>query len=174
MNWSLRICLAAPAVLTMALLGGCGGPQVYRDETFAAESPFQRSFPQPVAEACEGARRALLSQGYVVDDVRHDRLKGIKAFQPARDIHEVIEFHVVCTDAGGATAMYANAVQSRYDLKKSRQSAGVSVPSIGSISLPWGETTDSLVKVAGETVSDKDFYDRFFNLVGQLLAPQKR
>ena len=156
-------------LLCVALLGACGGPQVYRDERFASASPYRHHFQVPVAAACDGARHALLNQGYAVDDTRPDHLKGTKAFQPDDDIHMVIEFSVVCTEVAGGTTMYANAVQSRYDLKKSRQTAGLAVPAVGAFAVPWG-SSEALVKVSGETITDEDLYDRFFRRVGQILA----
>ncbi len=160
----------AAAALTAALLAACGGPRVYHEEAFEQSSPYQQRLPLPAATACGGARRALLSQGYVVDDSRPDRLKGVKQFQPDADTHVVMEFTVVCADDNGASTLYANATQARYDLKKTRQSAGLSVPSVGSISLPWGSSTESLVKVGGETVSDEAFYARFFQLTRKMLG----
>jgi hypothetical protein len=65
--------------------------------------------------------------------------------------------------------MYANAVQSRYDLKNSRQTAGLAVPAVGAFAVPWG-SSEALVKVSGETISDEDLYDRFFRRVGQILV----
>ena len=63
------------------------------------------------------------------------------------------------------TIAYANAVQTQYELKQSASSAGLSVSGVGSLSLPWTSRNDSLVKVGAETVSDPDFYTRFFKLM---------
>ena len=158
------------AGLAAIVLVGCGGPQIYREEAFEKESPYYRQFPLPAETACEGAWRALLSQGYVVDDARMDRLTGVKQFQPDEDIHMVMEFNVVCVDKDGASTVFANAMQTRYDLKKTKKSAGLSVRSLGSIKLPWGSTTESLVKVGCETVDDEEFYARFFQLTRQMLG----
>jgi hypothetical protein len=158
------------AGLVALVLFGCGGPQVYREEAFDKESPFYRNFALPAETACDGARRALLSQGYVVDDTRMDHLKGVKQFQPDEDIHMVMEFNVVCVDKNGTSTMFANAMQGRYDLKKTKKSAGLSVHSLGSISLPWGTSTESLVRVGGETIECEEFYERFFRLTRQMLG----
>jgi hypothetical protein len=163
------------AGLVAFVLAGCGGPQVYRDEAFEKESPYYRHFPLPHETACDGARRALLSQGYVVDDARTDRLKGVKQFQPDEDIHMVMEFDVVCADRNGTSTIFANAMQTRYDLKKIKKSAGLSLPSLGSISLPWGTSVESLVKVGCKTIEDEEFYQRFFQLTRQMLGlPTKK
>ena len=57
------------------------------------------------------------------------------------------------------------ALQTRYELKTSTTSAGVSVAGMGSISLPWLADKDSLVKVGEETVADTEFYQRLFTLI---------
>ena len=158
-------------LIGMALgLTACGVSPVYEDEAFNTETPYQRSVPTELDKACDGARLALLSQGYTVDDTRPHYLKGSKAFQPDDDVHALLEFNVVCAMSRTGTTLYANAVESRYDLKKTRNAAGFSVPSVGSISLPWGSSVDSLVKVSGETVTNVDFYRRFFDLVEQQLG----
>lgn len=163
------------AGLAAFVLIGCGRPQVYREEAFEKESPYYRHFSVPAETACDGAWRALLSQGYVVDDARMERLTGVKQFQPDEDIHMVMEFNVVCVDRDGASTVFANATQTRYDLKKTKKSAGLSVPSLGAIKLPWGSTTESLVKVGCETVDDEAFYARFFQLMRQMLSlPTKK
>ncbi|MDO8890363.1 MAG: DUF2242 domain-containing protein [Sulfurimicrobium sp.] len=159
--------LAAWLILGLA---ACGSSPVYERETFDANSPFQRRIPTALDPACEGARLALLSQGYTVDDTRPHHLKGTKSFQPDEDEHVTIEFDVVCAMTRSDTTLYANAVETRYDIKKSKQAAGISIPSVGSLNLPWGSTTESLVKVSGETITDTAFYERFFNLVEQQLG----
>ena len=64
----------------------------------------------------------------------------------------------------GVATLYANAVETRYDLKKSKHAAGISIPSVGSLNLPWGSTTETLVKVSAKTITDAAFYERFFDL----------
>lgn len=44
------------------------------------------------------------------------------------------------------------------------------MPSVGSISLPWGGSTESLVMVSAKTISDPDFYKRYYDLVGNELG----
>ena len=66
-----------------------------------------------------------------------------------------------------------SAVQDRYTVKKSSTSASVGVGPIGSISLPISSSSDSLVKVASETIPVGAFYERFFDGVERVLAEQK-
>ena len=153
-----------------SLLGGKGPQPVYARETFQAEDQFSRLIDAPVAEACEAARRALLSQGYVVSRAEPRLVQAAKRFQPEGEVHVEISFHVVCAGEGESLAtMFVSAQQDRYVLKKSANSASLGVSALGSISVPLGSSEDSLVKVASETIPAGVFYDRFFALVQRQL-----
>lgn len=125
--------------------------------------------------ACEAARRALLSQGYIITSSDPKLVVGNKSFQQTGETHLQISFNVVCADDGkGAnhSTMFANALQDRYALKKVNNSASLGVGVLGSVSMPIGSTDDSMVKVASETVSAPKFYERYFALVDVFL-PQE-
>lgn len=64
---------------------------------------------------------------------------------------------------------YVNAVQDRYALKKTSTSASVGLSVLGSLSLPIGSGSDSMVKIASETIPAGVFYERFLNLVDHFL-----
>jgi hypothetical protein len=167
--------LAALAVLAVAAVTGCKTPQpIYEQEQFGSTSPYSHSYAAGISATCEAARRALLSQGYVINQARSDLIDARKSFQQDSDTHEEIEFHVVCALAGGKddTSMaFVNAVQERYSLKKTNSSASVGVGAIGAVSLPFGSSDDALVKVASETIHANAFYERFFELVEHYLVP---
>jgi hypothetical protein len=188
-----------PLLGACALVAGCAASsspkstyaRVYLDEAFATTETYSRIFPAGVADTCEAARRALLSQGYVIAaPAKPDAVTGRKSFQPQPEVHVQIEFHIVCVPeqrastaaqaasgaASGAerpdppsTIAFVNAVQDRYSLKKSPNSASLGVSAIGSLSLPVSSTDDSLVKVASETIPAGQFYDRFFSLIERYL-----
>ncbi|WP_175902430.1 DUF2242 domain-containing protein [Burkholderia seminalis] len=163
------------ALVAATVLAACSSPPkpIYQQEQFdATSSPYAHTFHSKSDAACEAARRALLSQGYVVSSSRNDAVDGSKNFQPSNDMHVVIEFHVVCADAnadGTSSIAYVNAVQDRYTLKKSNTSASVGLSVFGSLSLPIGSSDDALVKTASETIPAGVFYERFFNLVDHFL-----
>jgi hypothetical protein len=154
----------------LTCLGGCGSPEVYKQETFPLDSPFQLSTEVPAGVACEGARRALLGEGYVIDSANSGAVKGRKAFRGSGDETTVLEMNVVCIDRGAASTVFANAVQTIYTVKKSAQSASVGVSVLGSLSLPLRSSSDSMVKVGDATVNDKAFYQRFFVVVQHYLT----
>ena len=174
----------AIAALAAALLAGCGtfGPgsaarrnSVYQNERFAADETFSRLFDASVNDTCEAARRALLSQGYVINTATPDSIAGTKRFQPEGEVHVEISFTIVCVPEGGsgklATA-YVSALQDRYNVKRSANSTSLGVSAIGSISVPLSSTSESLVKVASETIPAGQFYDRFFALMQRLITQQ--
>ncbi|QVN19645.1 DUF2242 domain-containing protein [Burkholderia pyrrocinia] len=175
MHNRFRLFSVSCALTAAAVLAACSSPPkpIYQQEQFdATSSPYAHTFHSKSDAACEAARRALLSQGYVVSSSRNDAVDGSKNFQPNNDMHVVIEFHVVCADAnadGSSSIAYVNAVQDRYTLKKSNTSASVGLSVFGSLSLPIGSSDDALVKTASETIPAGVFYERFFNLVDHFL-----
>lgn len=175
MHNRFRLFTVSCALAAATVLAACSSPPkpIYQQEQFdATSSPYAHTFHSKSDAACEAARRALLSQGYVVSSSRNDAVDGSKNFQPNNDMHVVIEFHVVCADAnadGSSSIAYVNAVQDRYTLKKSNTSASVGLSVFGSLSLPIGSSDDALVKTASETIPAGVFYERFFNLVEHFL-----
>jgi hypothetical protein len=163
------------AGLLAAGLAACSStppPRVYQEEHFGITSAHSRVYTAAPSATCEAARRALLSHGYLVSSARSDMVEGRKSFQHDAGTHVEIAFHVVCvpTGKGGASLAFANALHDRYALKKSSSSASVGVGALGTVSLPFGSSDDAMVKVASETITARDFYDRFFGLVAHYLG----
>ncbi|MFW6073009.1 DUF2242 domain-containing protein [uncultured Ralstonia sp.] len=168
----LSVSCAVAALLSACGLGSTPAPLYQQEEFDVATSPYARTFQAKPEATCEAARRALLSQGYVSSSPRPDTIDGSKNFQPSNDTHVVIAFHVVCADAnteGTSSTAYVNAVQDRYALKKTSTSASVGLSVLGSLSLPIGSGSDSMVKVASETIPAGVFYERYFKLVEHFL-----
>lgn len=164
--------------LVLAGVTGCSSKKaaVYEHENFDDSGTFSRSFPVSDAGSCEAARRALLSQGYIITSSGANQVVGNKSFQQNSENHLQISFNVTCapdvSDEQRST-MFANALQDRYALKKSNTSASLGVGVLGSVSMPIGSSDDSMVKVASETVTAAQFYDRYFALVESYLPKPK-
>ncbi|WP_278407162.1 DUF2242 domain-containing protein [Pseudomonas rhodesiae] len=163
--------------LVLAGAAGCSSPKtaIYEHENFDDSGTFSRDYPVSDVAACEAARRALLSQGYIITSNDPKLVVGNKSFQQSGETHLQISFNVVCADDGKGkkhSTMFANALQDRYALKKVNNSASLGVGVLGSVSMPIGSTDDSMVKVASETVSAPKFYERYFALVDVFL-PQE-
>lgn len=168
---------ALSALVLAAMLAACGSTPpnaaVYKAERFEMNEAFSRWFDATPQGTCDAARRALLSQGYLVsDDTRDTALQARKHFQPQGDQHVQIEFHVHCVPDGRISMAFVSAIQEQYTLRRSTSSASVGVSAIGSVSLPVGSSGDSLVKVGSMTIPGGEFYDRFFALMDRFLREQ--
>ena len=169
---------AVVVAFVLAGLAGCSSKKtaIYEHESFDDSGTFSRNYPVTDKTSCEAARRALLSQGYIITSSDPKIISGHKSFQQTGESHLEISFNIVCADDGGSehhATMFANALQDRYALKKVNNSASLGVGVLGSVSMPIGSTDDSMVKVASETVSSPQFYDRFFTLVEAFLPKPK-
>ncbi|MBF8791827.1 DUF2242 domain-containing protein [Pseudomonas monteilii] len=165
--------------LVLAGVSGCSSkkPAIYEHENFDDSGTFSRSFAVSEAGSCEAARRALLSQGYIITSSGPNQIAGNKSFQQNSDNHLQISFNVTCapdTNDEQRSTMFANALQDRYALKKSNTSASLGVGVLGSVSMPIGSSDDSMVKVASETVTAPQFYERYFALVESYLPKPKK
>ncbi|MFJ2687077.1 DUF2242 domain-containing protein [Pseudomonas sp. NPDC087342] len=165
--------------LVLAVAAGCSSKKaaIYEHENFDDSGTFSRSYPVTDAQTCEAARRALLSQGYIITSSDPKLVSGHKSFQQTGETHMEISFSVVCADDGSEghhATMFANALQDRYALKKTNNSASLGVGVLGSVSMPIGSSDDSMVKVASETVSSAKFYERFFTLVELFLPAEAK
>ena len=165
--------------LVLAAAAGCSSKKaaIYEHENFDDSGTFSRNYPVSDKQTCEAARRALLSQGYIITSADPKLVSGHKSFQQTGETHMEISFSVVCADDGSEghhATMFANALQDRYALKKTNNSASLGVGVLGSVSMPIGSSDDSMVKVASETVSSAKFYERFFALVELFLPPEAK
>ena len=174
MPFHLRTTLVA---LVLTGLAGCSSQKtaIYEHEHFDDSGTFSRNYPVTDKASCEAARRALLSQGYIITSNDPTMISGHKSFQQTGESHLEISFNVVCAEDGGVehhSTMFANALQDRYALKKVNNSASLGVGVLGSVSMPIGSSDDSMVKVASETVSSPQFYERYFTLVEVFLPKE--
>jgi hypothetical protein len=170
----LRLLVAG--AMCVALLG-CNNivpvKPLAQQEHFNSNDTFSRMFDASPQQTCEAARRALLSQGYLITTNTVDLVQGSKSFQPDNETHVQMEIRVVCTAEtrdGKVTLGFVTALQDRYALKKSNNSASLGVGALGSVSLPFSSSSDAMIKVGSETVANDAFYDRFFSLVQRYLV----
>lgn len=161
----------AMAVMLGIALAGCTSakpPRAFQSETFPSESPFQYYSSREPELACEVAKRALLSQGYQVDDTKPLAIRGEKYFRSNPDQASTLSITLVCLPSNLGTVIYASGLETHYEMKSKGSNAGVSVSALGSVTLPWSVDKDTLVKVGEETVTDPAFYQRLFQLLKTL------
>ena len=166
----------AVAVAVVAMLAGCGGNSTLQtlppQESFTSAATFSRMFDARAEQTCEAARRALLSQGYIIDTSRKDLVEGNKNFQPEAERHMQMHIRVVCAaeSADGKLSVgFVTALQDTYALRKASNSASVGVSALGSLSLPFSAGHDSMIKVGSETIQSERFYESFFELMRRYL-----
>ena len=141
----------------------------YEPEAFGA-SMYTRHYLSTPAEACEAARRALLSQGYVVDKATAEQVSARKYFQPDTTHHVQMEFGVTCApDGPDYSVVFASGTEDQYVARAASNSASVGVPVFGSLSLPLKGGLDSMVKIGSKTVTNEAIYDSLFALIGGYL-----
>ena len=162
-----------PVLLTLSvlLLGACKGTtpvRVYQHEAFTADTPFQYYSAHEPEYACEIGKRALLSQGYQLTDAPSLSVRGDKFFLPTASHATKLTISLVCLPSNVGAVIYANALETHFQLKASSSSAGMSVAGLGSLSLPWAADNDTLVKTGEETVIEPLFYERLFELIKTL------
>ena len=162
-------------LLTASLLTACVSTvkSFPLQEKFGSTATYSRLFDARAEQTCEAARRALLSQGYIINTARVDLVEGQKSFQPEAEAHLQMVIRVVCAPEspdGKISLGFVTALQDSYQLKKSNNSASLGVGAIGSVSLPFSSSNDSMVKVGSVTISSDAFYDSFFELVSRYLA----
>ena len=84
-----------------------------------------------------------------------------------------MEFRVVCAPEQGDTersVAFVSGLKEQYVVRKVKESASLGVGGYGSLSLPVEGGLDSLVKVASNTVTEPNLYERFFDLLGGFLS----
>ena len=167
------VALACGAALVMAGCTSTGVKTFGVQENFGSVATYSRLFDATPAQTCEASRRALLSQGYVISSSSADLVEGKKSFQPEPESHLQMLVRVVCVpeaNDGKVSLGFVTAIQDTYALRKTNNSASVGVGAIGSVSLPFSSSSESLVKVGSETIANDTFYDSFFDLVKRYLV----
>jgi hypothetical protein len=142
-------------------------------ESFGSVATYSRLFDATPGQTCEASRRALLSQGYIITSTAPDLVEGKKSFQPEAESHLQMLVRVVCVpeaNDGKVSLGFVTALQDTYALRKTNNSASLGVGAIGSVSLPFSASSESLVKVGSETISKDGFYESFFDLVKRYLV----
>ena len=176
-GWRRSLWPVAWLMLAGSLTACSSGPmkKVRSQEDFSSTATYSRLFDATPAQTCEASRRALLSQGYMINNARADLIEGQKSFQPDSEVHLQMLIRVVCVPESAdhnVSLGFVTALQDRYALKKNANSASLGVGVLGSVSLPFAATNDSMVKVGSETIALDAFYENFFDLVKRFLQSE--
>ncbi len=160
-----------PLLPVSMLLASCGGRTLYSGkEDFQADFRYQRDFSANASKLCDAARLVMLGDGYVVARGEGQSLSGRKEYQAKENRHAILDLYVTCHQRAGRAVLFLTATEEHFDVKTSRQSTLIGVPLVAPISVGKSSETDKQVKTRGETVAEKDFYERFYQAVRRELS----
>ncbi len=169
---SIRHCV--PLLTAAALVVGCasGRHDAARD-TFSAAAPFSRTVTGSGDAVCWSVKRALLSQGYMVDRPSESGvLTGTRDYQPDPKLNVTMRLQTTCSDNRDGTSIVfvaASREDSRLQKMKQTTSAGIGP---ATITMPSG-SAKVLGVVRRETIQDPSFYNHFFALIEQYVADEQ-
>ncbi len=98
-----RLSSVAVALASALILSACGGraaDSTLLRESFDSGDTFSRTVDGRPGDACEAARRTLLSQGYAIARSDAAQVEGNKNFQPREDDHEQLVLRISCAPRG--------------------------------------------------------------------------
>ena len=164
---SALTCAAAAAI---ALLAGCAH---HPPQQFTAAAPYSRTFTGSGDAVCWSVKRALLSQGYMLDRPGDAGvLTGTRDEQPKPKLNVTMRLQTTCADnRNGTSIVFVTATREENQLQKMKQTTSLGVGP-ATLTMPAGSAR-VLGTVRRETVKDPEFYGQFFTLV-QTYVGQER
>jgi hypothetical protein len=164
----VRAVLVATAI---AVLVGCA--HHLPPAQFTADAPFSRSFAGSGDTVCWSVKRALLSQGYMLDRPNDSGvMTGSRDQQPTPKLNVTTRLQTTCADnKNGTSIVFVTATREENKLQKMSQTTSMGVGP-ATLTLPSG-SAKVLGTVRRETISDPNFYGQFFALV-QNFVDQER
>ena len=166
----------ALALLTAAgLVAGCAsGKHESGRERFTSAAPFSKTISGPGDAVCWSVKRALLSQGYMLDRPSDSGvLTGTLDLQPQEKRNVSIHLQTTCADnRNGSSIVFATASREESKLQKMRQTTSAGIGP-ATLTMPSG-SAKVLGVVKRETIQDPGFYNGFFALVEKFVAQEPR
>jgi Uncharacterized protein conserved in bacteria (DUF2242) len=153
------------------LLVGCAHKPPPRQ--FSADAPYSRNFTGSGDAVCWSVKRALLSQGYMLDRPNESGvMTGSRDQQPTPKLNITTRLQTTCADnRNGTSIVFVTATREQNQLQKMQQSTSMGVGP-ATLTLPSG-SAKVLGTVRRETISDPDFYGQFFALVGNYVDQER-
>ena len=91
---AFRSKVLALGLLSALVLAGCGSSSrrvSYETEEFDSTTTHPRTYAATEAQTCEAARRALLSQGYMINAANTDLVTGRKSFEQCYNAQAAVD-----------------------------------------------------------------------------------
>ena len=165
--------LGAPAIAATILIG-CASKKPVAQGPFTRTAPFSRAIAGPSDSVCWSVKRALLSQGYMLDRSSEPGvLTGSRDYQPKEKLNVTVHLQTTCADNhDGTSIVFATAERDENKLQKMKQTTSAGIGP-ATLTMPAG-SAKVLGTVRRETISDPTFYDSFFALVQNYAAQDVR
>jgi Uncharacterized protein conserved in bacteria (DUF2242) len=165
--------LVALLSLTVAVVGCASRKHDVARDSISVKAPFSETFAGSADTVCWSVKRALLSQGYMLDRTTDSGvLTGTREFQPDPKVNVTIHLQTSCADnRDGTSIVFVTASREDSQLQKMKQSTSVGVGP-ATLTMPSG-SAQVLGVVRRETIQDPDFYNRFFALINGFVAQER-
>lgn len=166
-----QTCVYAAAIF-LALLGGCAHRPPPRPQ-FTADAPFSHTFAGSGDTVCWSVKRALLSQGYMLDRENDSGvLTGSRDDQPKPKLNVTTRLQTSCADnRNGTSIVFVTATREDSKLQKMKQSTSIGVGP-ATLTMPSG-SAEVLGTVSRYTIKEPGFYEQFFGLVQTYIRQER-
>ena len=163
------------ALFTAAtLVGGCASQKhELAQDSLSAKAPFSKTYRGSGDVVCWSVKRALLSQGYMLDRSNDNGiLTGTRDYQPTDKLNVSYHLQTTCADnRDGTSIVFVTATREDSQLQKMKQTTSVGVGP-ATLTMPSGSAR-VLGTVRRETVHDPAFYERFFDLIQGYIGQER-
>jgi hypothetical protein len=162
------------AVLSIPVMAGCASRRHdLASDAISVKAPFSETFAGPSDAICWSVKRALLSQGYMLDRTSEAGvLTGTREFQADPKLNVTVHLQTSCADnRDGTSIVFVTASREESRLQKMKQSTSVGVGP-ATLTMPSG-SAEVLGVVRRETIQDPDFYHRFFALINGFVGQER-
>jgi hypothetical protein len=157
----------------LVVASGCASSKSAKNTgPFTAAAPFSRTMTGSGDSVCWSVKRALLSQGYMLDrPTDAGVLTGTMDYQPKPKQNVTIHLQTTCADnRDGTSIVFATASREENRLQKMKQTTSAGIGP-ATITMPAG-SAKVLGTVSRETIQDPGFYNSFFSLVARYVAQE--
>ena len=142
-------------------------------QQFSASAPFSKTFTGSGDTVCWSVKRALLSQGYMLDRPSDGGvLTGSRDEQPKPKLNVTVRLQTTCADnKNGTSIVFVSAEREENKLQKMKQTTSMGVGP-ATLTMPSG-SAEVLGTVRRETIKDPNYYNDFFALVQQYVDQER-
>jgi Uncharacterized protein conserved in bacteria (DUF2242) len=168
--------VACVAAVAATLLTGCAS-SAKRDAAargpFTGAAPFSKTLVGSGDAVCWSVKRALLGQGYMLDRSSDAGvLTGTRDYQPSDKTNVTVRLQTTCANnRDGTSIVFATAEREESKLQKMKQTTSAGIGP-ATITMPAG-SAKVLGVIKRETISDPNFYNSFFTLVGGFVVQEQ-